>query len=114
MGSSPDTPKEDPAAIALRKRQAEQLLQLDEESNTKIKRLFAASSGLRVARGSADSRLPARNSTMSPAADNYGLVQSNARGYDDFREANYFLKRAGRPGLQRSGGLKRRSRIPGL
>ena len=66
MGSKPKTPKEDPSSIALRKRQAEQLLQLDEDTNTRIKRMYTAASGLRIARGTADSRMPAANSAMGP------------------------------------------------
>jgi hypothetical protein len=81
MGSSPDTPKEDPSAKALRKRQVAQLMDLDEDANIRVKRLSSAAQGLRIARGSADSRLPRGDSTNSPAPDNYGLTQSNARGY---------------------------------
>jgi hypothetical protein len=81
MGSSPDTPKEDPSAKALRKRQVAQLMDLDEDANIRIKRMYTAAQGLRIARGSADSRLPRGDSTNGPAADNYGLAQSNARGY---------------------------------
>lgn len=80
MGSKPKTPKEDPAAKALRKRQAEQLLQLDEEANTRIKRMYSAASGLRIARGTADSRLPAADTAGTPATANYGLVASGAPG----------------------------------
>lgn len=79
--SSPKTPKEDPSAKALRKRQIGQMLELDEDANTRIKRMYTASQGLRIARGSADSRMPRGDSTNSPSPDSYGLAQSNARGY---------------------------------
>jgi len=80
MGSKPKAPKEDPASIALRKRQTEQLLQLDEEQNVRVRRMYNASTGMRSFRGSADTRLPRGDSSMSPGTGNYGLVQSNARG----------------------------------
>ena len=81
MGSKGSTPQEDPAAKALRKRQVSQLLELDDEANTRIKRVLSSAQGLRIARGSADSRIPRGDSTMSPAASSYGLKQSDARGY---------------------------------
>ena len=87
MGSKPKTPKEDPASIALRKRQAEQLLDLDEDANTRIKRMFAASQGLRVGRGLSSSRLPASDSAMGAEAANYGVSMSNARGYSGGRRS---------------------------
>lgn len=81
MGGSASTPKEDPATRALRKRQQEELIQLDDEQNTRIKRLMIASRGTRVYRGSAESRMLAGNSTASATSPTYGLVQSDARGY---------------------------------
>ena len=81
MGDSPKTPTEDPASIALRKRQAEQLLQLDEDANTRIKRMFTASQGLRIGRGLADSRLPAGDSTRGAGPADYGVKMSKKPGY---------------------------------
>ena len=81
MGSSPSVPKEDPASTALRRRQAEQLLELDDQTNTRVKRMYSAAAGLQIARGTADSRLPYRNTTEGPAPTNYGLETSNAKGY---------------------------------
>ena len=81
MGGSAKTPSEDPSSIALRKRQAEQLLQLDEDANTRIKRMYSASQGLRIARGSADSRIPAGNSTQGARPADYGVKMSDAKGY---------------------------------
>lgn len=80
MGSSPDTPKEDPETKLLRRRQAQQLAQLDEEQNTRLKRMFSAANGLRVFRGAPAGRLPGMNSTRGAEPSNYGLVQSDARG----------------------------------
>lgn len=80
MGSKPKAPKEDPASIALRKRQTEQLLQLDEEQNIRVRRMYNASTGMRSFRGSADTRIPGGDSSMSPGTGNYGLVQSTAKG----------------------------------
>jgi hypothetical protein len=80
MGSKPKTPKEDPASIALRKRQTEQLLELDDEQNVRVRRMYNASTGMRSFRGSSDTRLPQGDSAASPGTGNYGLVQSNARG----------------------------------
>lgn len=82
MGSSPDTPQEDPQIKLLRRRQAEQLVQLDDEQNARLKRLISSSNGLRIFRGAPQGRLPGMNSTRSAAPDNYGLTQSRARGYD--------------------------------
>lgn len=78
MGGSAKSPKEDPASVALRKRQTEQLLQLDEEQNIRVRRMYNASTGMRSFRGSADTRLPRGDSALSPGTGNYGLVQSTA------------------------------------
>jgi hypothetical protein len=75
VGSSPDAPKEDPAAIRLRRQQINDLAKLDEEQNTRIKRLFRASGGLRLFGGSPELRLPRGNSAAGPAASRYGLTQ---------------------------------------
>lgn len=80
MGSKPKAPKEDPASIALRKRQTEQLLELDDEQNVRVRRMYNASTGMRAFRGSSDTRLPRGDSSASPGTGNYGLVQSTARG----------------------------------
>jgi hypothetical protein len=77
MGSKPKTPKEDPASIALRKRQTEQLLELDEEQNVRVRRMYNASTGMRSFRGASDTRLPSGDSAASPGTGNYGMVQSN-------------------------------------
>jgi hypothetical protein len=79
MGSKPKKPKEDPASIALRKRQTEQLLELDEEQNVRVRRMYNASTGMRSFRGSSDTRLPQGDSAASPGTGNYGLEQSTAR-----------------------------------
>jgi hypothetical protein len=75
MGSKSST-ADTAEAIALRKRQREQLANLDEETNLKAKRLFSASQGLRLFRGSADTRLMAGDSAQ--AADT--RVRSDAPG----------------------------------
>jgi hypothetical protein len=80
MGGKSKTPKEDPASIALRKRQTEQLLELDDEQNVRVRRMYNASTGMRSFRGSSDSRIPRGDSAASPGAGNYGLVQSSAKG----------------------------------
>jgi hypothetical protein len=51
MGSKAKKPKEDPASIALRKRQTEQLLELDDEQNVRVRRMYNASTGMRSFRG---------------------------------------------------------------
>lgn len=71
-GSTADTPE----AVALRKRQREQLADLDEETNIKTKRILSASQGLRLFRGSADTRLMAGDSAQAPDA----RVRSDAPG----------------------------------
>jgi hypothetical protein len=79
MGGKAKKPKEDPASIALRKRQTEQLLELDDEQNVRVRRMYNASTGMRSFRGSSDTRLPRGDSSASPGTGNYGLAQSNAR-----------------------------------
>lgn len=79
MGGKSKKPKEDPASVALRKRQTEQLLQLDEEQNVRVRRMYNASTGMRSFRGSSDTRLPQGDSAASPGTGNYGLVQSAER-----------------------------------
>jgi len=83
VGSKPKAPKEDPQSQVLRARQAEQLTQLDEEQNTRIKRLFSSSSGLRAFRGSPEMRLAPGNSsgTSFSGSSSSGPAQSNAPGY---------------------------------
>jgi hypothetical protein len=82
MGGKAKKPKEDPASIALRKRQTEQLLELDEEQNVRVRRMYNASTGMRSFRGSSDTRLPSGDSTASPDTGNYGMVQSTERSLE--------------------------------
>lgn len=48
MGSSPKPPAEDPAVKRLRARQIEELAELDEEENERLKRAFSVSRGVRA------------------------------------------------------------------
>lgn len=50
--SKPKAPKDDPATVAMRARQAEELTKLDEEENRRIKRMLLAARGTRMYRGS--------------------------------------------------------------
>ena len=68
-------PKEDPSVARLRARQLEDLAQLDEEQNTRIKRLMRASTGVRAFTGAPDMRI-ARGNTTGGATSNYGLTRS--------------------------------------
>ena len=113
MGSKPKTPREDPASIALRKRQAEQLLQLDEDANTRIKRMFSASQGLRVGRGLSGNRLPAGDSAMGAEASNYGVEMSNARGYSGGRNNRNRMFNGQRKAPGSGGRLRGAPLIPG-
>lgn len=77
MGGKAKKPKEDPASIASRKRQTEQLLDLDDEQNVRVRRMYNASTGMRSFRGASDTRLPSGDSAASPDKGNNGMVQSN-------------------------------------
>lgn len=113
MGDKPKAPKEDPASIALRKRQTEQLLELDEEQNIRVRRMYNASTGMRSFRGSADTRLPQGDSAASPGTGNYGLTPSTARGLRAGNPVIGKLKsRAGRSSSRGGmfGGVERRVR----
>lgn len=94
MGSGPSTPREDPTSRALRRRQFEQLAELDEEQNTKFKRLLNSAAGVRAFQGSAASRRDPSDSAAGPAPPNYGLVQSNARGLPAGNERLNRIRRA--------------------
>lgn len=62
----PKKPKESPESILLRERQISDLAKLDEQENIKIKRMFNASRGSRMFRGSSRSRAAAGNFAGSP------------------------------------------------
>jgi len=68
-------PSEDPSAARLRARQFEDLAQLDEEQNTRIKRLMRASTGVRAFTGAPAMRI-ARGDTTGGATSGYGLARS--------------------------------------
>jgi len=76
MGSGPSTPREDPSVARLRRRQVEDLAKLDEEQNTRIKRLMNASTGMRAFTGAPALRVP-RGNTTGGSTQNYGLVRSD-------------------------------------
>jgi hypothetical protein len=76
MGGS-SSPSEDPSVARMRKRQEQDLLQLDEDTNARVKRLMMASTGMRAFSGSPALRVPRGNSAGGPVRD-YGLTRSNA------------------------------------
>lgn len=110
--SKPKAPKESPTSIALRRRQFEQLAELDEEQNTKFKRLLNSAAGVRAFRGSAASRRDPSDSDAGPAPSNYGLVQSKARGLNGKRNPFFGTVRSG-SGLRSSPKRKKPSATTG-
>lgn len=74
--SKPKPPKEDPASIALRERQLEQLAKLDDEENEKVKRLLLSTRGTQSYRGA-----PALRN--SPGNTRAPVVKSSGRGMFD-------------------------------
>jgi uncharacterized membrane protein YgcG len=62
----PKAPKEDPSAAVLRARQITDLAKLDEQQNTRIKRMFNAARGSRIFRGSPSGRVGPGNAAGSP------------------------------------------------
>lgn len=67
MGSKPKTAKEDPSVARLRARQFQDLARLDEEQNTRIKRLMNAGYGRRAFKGSVATRLAPGDTPAAPA-----------------------------------------------
>lgn len=64
--NTPDAPKEDPETKAMRARQIEQLAELDDQQNTRIKRMFNARFGTRSYAGSPMSRGRPSNTAGKP------------------------------------------------
>ena len=91
-------PSEDPSAARLRARQFEDLAQLDEEQNTRIKRLMRASTGVRAFTGAPAMRIARGDTLGGRAASNYGLTRSTeptrVRGSGPSRYASASNRRA--------------------
>lgn len=102
MGSKPKPAKEDPAAVRLRRQQLTDLAKLDEEENTRIKRLIRVSTGMRLFNGSPDMRLPAGNSRGGPPVSGVTRYtgQSVAR-LQGFPKPRLPAKAPGRPVAER-------------
>lgn len=108
MGS-PSSPSEDPAAIRLRKRQQADLIRLDEEENTRIRRIMRAGRGMRAFKGSPDMRLQRGNftggraSTLPPGYDPVRAAEPSS-GFKAWARTNGAGTKSGRRLLRRTGG----------
>jgi hypothetical protein len=80
MKKKPKAPAEDPTTVLARARQMEELAELDEEENRRIKRMLIVGRGARAFRGNINSRTPNGTAGTGAASGRAGGIVRGGRG----------------------------------